>query len=368
MALSDDGRATLAALSFIQSQLANLPLAIAQNAAGATQTAASGPPKSPAESPDRTGRRGAVAVDMLLGSLVRLLGPLAALHTFLGASTSGFSIFTSAMRVFATAVAPILLPAFFLLSTALIAGSEVIFQKLLPSLGQFFSFVLQSGIPAVVAFAETVGRATAALKWLADSKLGGAAVNVATGAVGGGGPLGALSRTFDRLTGEGWGGDGSVLGGMKAGHRALDDLFRLAPGGLGESIVGHKTALLKAVGGADADPYSGVGVDRDAGGTGAGGAAAATGRAMKDTLRELLLSMGPKAQQGSVSSVWSRAQMSVLSQSPFERRMLEMMSEVVKRMSMAASEPGGGRLTEPTAIRAMVPRDALAAPGGLRWG
>jgi hypothetical protein len=66
----------------------------------------------------------------------------------------------------------------------------------------------------------------------------------------------------------------------------------------------------------------------------------------------MILSMGPKAAMGSAAAVWERAQMSALNQTPFERRMLEMMAAVVARLGRAEApgadpfgprRPGGGR-------------------------
>jgi hypothetical protein len=72
------------------------------------------------------------------GALARefgaVLSPLTRLASYLDSVTSGFGLFGTAIRVFVSAVAPILLPVMVVLSAALISLSEVIWRELQPAL------------------------------------------------------------------------------------------------------------------------------------------------------------------------------------------------------------------------------------------
>jgi hypothetical protein len=284
----EEARALIAAMELLRKAMTDLPQALINNmtrtgggAAGAGRAGATG------------GGGGAVGTGALALSLARLLGPLAALNTFLSATTSGFSVFSKAMALFATAVAPVLMPAFFLLSVALAATSEVLFTQLAPALEGFYRIILNYGIPVITQFVNVIAEAAEALGQLSDASVGGVkGLDVlAAGALpfmpGLAGPY-----LFDRISGGS--GDGRAFGA--------------------------------AVGG------------------GSGPGAGATRRAIADTLAELRLSMGPAASTGSIASVYTRAQMAAF-QSPFERRMLEMMERVTAAISRAAGEPGAGRFT-----------------------
>jgi len=300
--MSADDRALIAAMELLRRQMADLPMAIVQNLAQyQSGRATRGAPGAPVG-----GGTGAGSDRFTLTSgittlglqFAKLLGPLVALHTFLSASTSGFSVFSKAMQLFAATIAPVLMPAFFLLAVALAATSEVIFTKMMPALETFFSLILSTGIPAVAQFVEDIGRAADALKDLSSLDLG-------IGGIGGG-DLGA------------------ALGAGPLGF---------FPGG---------GALLRA-----ARPEGD-----------AAGARGATTRAVRDTLAELRLSMGPAASTGTIASIASRAQLAAL-QSPFERRMLDMMERVTRAMERAA----GGEVAP--GLRAPGAGVAAAAAGGL---
>jgi hypothetical protein len=344
VAISEGDRAIIVAIELLRDRITQLPLAIAQNAASAAAEATrpTGPANAPATGGSGSGgpiNRAANAAGMLATRFAAILGPLAAFGRLLAAPTSGMSVFSRALSLLAASIAPILLPAIFLLTVGLAASSEVIFSKLMPALEGFYRLILSSGIPTVLQFVETVGRATSALVALADSKVGKAVMSGDSG----GGMFGGFNRTLDRLGYlTGLSSDDpdkgrSTLGSLEAG---ADDFMRMMPGG--SRLVGLKNWAASQLGG------NGLvgGGDATGGGTAAGLSSGAVGRARADTLRELMLSMGPKASSGSVSSVWSRAQMASLNQSPFERRMLDMMSTVVGAISRADGTPGTGRFTE----------------------
>lgn len=326
MAVTDGDRAIIAAIEILRDRITQLPLAIAQNAALAAEDA-SRRQAAPTAQPATSGRiSGALtkigtAGEALVSSFGRLFLPLAALTTYLGASTSGFEVFTSALKVFATAVAPVVLPAFVLFATALIAGSDAIFRNLLPALDGFFRLVLQTGIPGIISFVDALGKATAALSALSQTRAGHALIA--------GSSLWSTAESAQPGSAEKIAGAGSPL-------FALLNMSGPAPGEAG----------------APGTP----GTPGSPGAPGAPGAPGSPGRltstAMSDVMKELLLSAGPKASSGSVSSIFSRGQLAVLNQSPFEIRMQDMMRTVVGIMTRAASETDPGVYTERGAAKA----------------
>lgn len=347
MAISEGDNAIIAALMILRDRVTQLPLAIAQNAAQAAQYAAR-PTGAPRE-PERKGLGGQLVnvSGALAGRFAALLGPLAAFGAVLTSQTSGTQVLGKAIQLFATAIGPVVLPLVFALAVGLATASDVIFGKLLPALDDFNKWVLGSAIPAVIEFAESCGRAVEFLKMLADSPVG-----QALGGTGEGGIFGAINRTLDRF-----GNIDKTLSSVGEMERGLDDATRLVVPG-GDRLVGAKNWLKRNLGVEDGSG--------PAGGTGSEVSSttrAAADKARSDTLRELVLSMGPKASSGSVSSVWSRAQMAALNQSPFERRMLEMMTIVVSRMARAA-EPGSSPWTALVSDAAMAAAEMAARRRG----
>jgi hypothetical protein len=306
--MTDGDRAIVVAIELLRDRVTQLPLAIAQAAAQAAADANRTPPPG-GRPPDRTG--------------------------------------TAAARE------GVVLPVLYSLAVGLAAASEVVFAKLVPALEGFNRFVIGTMVPGMTRLAETVGRATQALMWLADSKLG----KLAAGGIEAGGPLGALNR----LTG-GTGiaereGD-SLTAYLKSAHRAADDLIRLLPGG--ESAAGGVNRLRESVFGVDA--YGGRGVR-----AGESTAAGATGRARSDVLREMMLSFGARPAAGTPGSLYSRTQLNLLSQTPFERRMLEMMQKAVTALTHAEAGGGPGTFTgggDPGALPAWMRSRGFRITGG----
>lgn len=353
--ISEGDRAIIAALELLRARVTQLPLAIAQNAAMAAAEAAQKANPQPAAEPSQglfgrnLGRVGAAA-DLLAARFRAMLGPLATFSTYLNAPTSGMSVLSKAINLFAASVAPVILPATYMLSVALTAASEVVFKKLVPALDGFYKLVLSTGIPAIRHFVSMIGRATEALASFADTAVGKAVLS----SDGRGGRMGAI----DRLTGgqsevvkdTGNGGfTDQAFAQVKSAQRTLNDFARsVLPVG-GETLTDASTWASKKAAGifgpeSAGDPYSGRGTKA---GTGDGLATGAVKNAQRDVLKELMLSMGPRASSGSVSSVWSKAQMATLNQSPFERRMLEMMTQVVTTMAKAdATTAAPDRRTE----------------------
>jgi hypothetical protein len=82
--------------------------------------------------------------------------PLALLGAVLSSTTSGFGLVTKSVQLLATVLSPILLPATMLLSTALVALSEVLFTGTQGGMETFFELVIGLGIPALVGFISVV--------------------------------------------------------------------------------------------------------------------------------------------------------------------------------------------------------------------
>src|SRR5687767_4548506 len=197
-------KAILVALDLMRQSIVALPLAIAYNAANSVNPnappaggggPAGGGPAGSAALLGRTMRRAADVAGLLAARFGAMLGPMAVFGRVLEAPTSGMNLLGKSMGLLAASIGPVLLPLTFSLAVGLATAGDVIFKKLMPAMDAFTRFVLQTGIPAMTQFADTVGRATEALKALANSKAGG----VIAGDSGGGGTFGGLNRTLDRV-------------------------------------------------------------------------------------------------------------------------------------------------------------------------
>ncbi|MBA4191315.1 MAG: hypothetical protein C0467_25310 [Planctomycetaceae bacterium] len=83
---------------------------------------------------------------------------------------------------------------------------------------------------------------------------------------------------------------------------------------------------------------SGVGATKGTGG--GGGRGGVMGSAMGDVLKELRLSMGPRASIGDIGGVGKNFQLAALNQSPFETKMLERMDKAVSALERVAGRGG----------------------------
>ncbi|MDB5312917.1 MAG: hypothetical protein JWO38_7119 [Gemmataceae bacterium] len=107
------------------------------------------------------GKGGGVSaiIGMFAGKLGLLLSPLTTLTTILGASNSGMSVLNKAFGIFAATLAPILLPVFVALTAAIVAASDEIWQKLLPKLGEWYKWIIDTAIPKIEELARAAGEA-----------------------------------------------------------------------------------------------------------------------------------------------------------------------------------------------------------------
>lgn len=310
-------RDVLVALMMLREAVLSLPQAIALNMQGGTAQPADDPAKP----------QGAVARSMsALTNAIK--GPLLALSTYLGTTTSGFSLFSSALKVFATAVAPLVMPLFFSLAAGLTALSDTIFKKIGPVLGKFFDAVLGFLLPAVSVLVTAVERVAKVLGKIGDitgiSGSGSTGVGAGVGALLGfkvAGPLGALVG----------GGLGVVAGAEASYKNETPSEYYKRLRGEGRSRLG---ATFSMFGESLKRPF----MDRtDAP---APGTDPTTGRAVRDTLRELAMSIGPKGSTGTVSSIYSRAQQAAMNMSPYETRMLAMAQQVLNELAKSAGRVG----------------------------
>jgi hypothetical protein len=254
-----------AATRLMTTSFANLPMMILQNVMSG-RSALLGLSKD-----DKVGagqKAAGLGMAALALTFQKVLGVLGQLVNIVSVGTSGISLFTKAAQLFATAVAPILLPILFAWTVAIAAASDVIFAELMPVLEELTDVFLAYAIPAVVGLVDVIrwaaGKIREALQWVANGGLGSGAANMA----------GKLHQ---------W--------------------------------VGNNTS------------------DRSKG---------AVKSAMADTLTELrLMSQTTPVSSGGSAAAWSKAQSAVLNQSPFERRMQEMMTKVVDMMSRSANKAGG---------------------------
>lgn len=96
----------------------------------------------------------------LLSAVMRLLGPLGVLASYLGSSASGFQVFNRAMSLFTAVTAPLLLPLFVLLAAALLAVSDELQGPMLDALAAFTRFLFDHGIGAIKSLVQTVKELT----------------------------------------------------------------------------------------------------------------------------------------------------------------------------------------------------------------
>jgi hypothetical protein len=252
------------------------------------------PPKVP-PAPAASGAAGAggLAVAGPVGAAVGLalsLGKLIGdgIRTMHAAPTSGAQTFNKAMGLLTASIAPVLMPAMFLLAVAAASSADVLFGELLPAMGDLSTLLVQVALPALVQFAKAL--AVAAKYALAPVKfLGQKGV-----------------EANERAAKEGK--------GEKAGGSGLFDFLTLAVPALAPLNLAAKMG----------DQKKGESTVKDA---------------MGNTLGELkLLAMRTPVAAGGSASAYTRAQTAVLGQSPFERRMTEMVNQVVTMMAKSANK------------------------------
>ncbi|MDY3554758.1 hypothetical protein R5W24_003887 [Gemmata sp. JC717] len=85
----------------------------------------------------------------LVTALSPVLGPLQMLGQALQSNISGFQMIDQATKVLATTIGPIFLPIMTLFSAYILAVSEVVAERLLPMMDEWFGLVMEQGVPAL---------------------------------------------------------------------------------------------------------------------------------------------------------------------------------------------------------------------------
>jgi hypothetical protein len=373
-----------------------------KNAApGAGKPPMGGPrPAEPDSGRDRSKGFGGVA-SLLVGLFGKLLVPIVSLASVLGQASSGFGLFTKAINVFASAVAPILLPVFAVLAAAVVAVSDEIWNALLPNLRDWYNWILANAVPV---FNELVS----AVRTVIDSFRDAAAI------------FGLIARKPT--------GPAQLQPGLTAStpeqrrerqKRLTDDAYR--PEGFdgwdknkqgewfmerdrerrGEALHWLRTRNQERAAGRaapdqaaphlqrvlDADPSIAEEARRDPwgrdergnsndpsnrplpapGDVGRGGAPPAGGQpggaarggqkttfegALRDVVRSLQMSVGPKASYTALSEVGKQAQLTALNQDPLDakvlRRTLDSLQELLKAIADNTGKQAQGGPVFPT--------------------
>lgn len=131
---------------------------------------------APDSKPHATGPNPALgAITSVLGQVASkfsgIIGPAALLGQVLNAPIAGFQVLSTAVKVLASSLAPVLLPVTLLLSAGMLALSEVVNDELVDAFDDFADLVLNVGVPAMVTFIQAVTEAAAKLKeWYEDLK------------------------------------------------------------------------------------------------------------------------------------------------------------------------------------------------------
>ncbi|MBA4192482.1 MAG: hypothetical protein C0467_31320 [Planctomycetaceae bacterium] len=274
------------------------------------------------------------ASNLLANRFAMVIGPLNLLHSAVDSQASGMNVLGTATKVLAATIGPILLPAVTVASAALIGISDVIWARLLPNLDKFDRFVLSELIPAGEAMVGLFGKLADAMEWVAK-KSGGKDGDESRG------PLTAFSKLdkgLDKLLA------GDLMGGAKditsAAWRSAKGV--VDPLGIADGAVKRIEVLL---GGSGEQTVRSTGVRRnadgsitkiDANGNPIGGAGA-FGSGMRDTLRELRMSLGSKASYTGLGDVGRNATLAAANQSPFEMKILERFDRAIAALERGAT-------------------------------
>lgn len=173
--------ALLAAVAALTQQVTGLGSAVTmlaqkQNQQSQQQQKQPGQDRRPGSAPDAAA--GGMASEGPLGKVLGLatakvmafIAPLVAVGTVLAQTISGFGMITTAVKVLATTLAPLLLPVFVLLAAAIVAVSDELWEGIKNVLPAWYGWIMQHGIPAFVAL---VGAVRAVIDWFKKLSLYG---------------------------------------------------------------------------------------------------------------------------------------------------------------------------------------------------
>lgn len=236
-----------------------------------------------------SGEGGALSVAKAIGTrFLAVLGPLYALSTVLQQTNSGVGVFGKAVNVLGATLAPLLLPVFAMLAAGVLSVADMLWSKLLPALGKFYEWALKFGIPAAE---EAVGKAEDTID------TGVAAKNLVT--KGEAPKIEDVPRMAKQLLPPG-------------ADFILRNLDQTIPAQIAKQFTG-------------AEPK----IPESPRGTAAFGGETETGKPklgelfsqnMRDVIRSLAMSMGPKASYVGLGEVGKQAQLAALNADPIEMK------------------------------------------------
>jgi hypothetical protein len=295
------------------------PLPVSLVGGGAFQQ----PPTDPRE------RREPKSADGLMKAMARqfmaVLGPLYALNTVLGQTNSGMGVFQKSVNVLGSVIAPIVLPAFVMLAAGILAVSDMLWAKLLPALGKFYEWALKTGLPGVekkVDQAEDAVDAGAAAKnFVTKGELPKMADLPRMGD--------AALRNIDPTPMSGMVMDN--LGGGKDLTNWLSKQWGSMTGGNYKDFNGMAKA-----GGWQGSDKTGKD-DKNADGTVKVPMGQRVSDAMRDVIKSLGMSMGPKGGMGGLTDKYIETTNAAMNQDPIEARQLKVMEQTLTEMQKAVA-------------------------------
>ncbi len=232
-----------------------------------------------------------------------VLGPLYALSTVLNQANSGMGVFGKAVSVLGATLAPVLLPVFALLSAAILTVSDYIWSKLLPALGGFYDWVIKFGVPLgkdVAAGAEQgVSGIGKALDFVSKTPS-----EVATGQKR---PEEDTSRTlsfFEKIR-------------VLVSPNKVDTIKRIAE----EKVEANGGGSASGGKNPDGTPKPSIGQNFSAN--------------MRDVIKSLAMSFGPKASYASLGDVGKQAQLAALNADPIEMKAAQRIIDTFKEWAAA---------------------------------
>lgn len=264
-------------------------------------------------------------LDLLSQRFAAVAGPLAVLGAVVSASTSGFSVLGTAVRVLATTLAPILLPVVVAVATGLVTLADELDPLIQEALPRWTAFIFDKLIPAFAFLADVVAGTVGVFVWM------GEAVGDAIGAIGDFVSWIGEKIEPDSDTGKAATGIAALLAG-----RGGEGVKKLGEVGDETGKVALGSPFAAALEKVRRDP-EGVGkgelADDAAGGKGEKGT---RGSALMDVLRSLRLSTMPRAQISGLSEAHRGAQMAALNADPLEAKMLRKLDETLTVMERTA--------------------------------
>ncbi len=252
---------------------------------------------------------------MLASRFLAVLGPLYALSTILNQANSGMGVFGKAINVLGATLAPVLLPFFAMLAAGVLTLSDYIWSKLLPALGSFYDWAVKFGLPLVQGKVENIGAAIDTGSAIKDFVTQGKLPSLEKAP----GMLDAAARQFDPT---------GAVGAVQDTVGSIKDVFDVA----GRNLFGGKDweSAAQARRGAN-DPLKAKPEDEkqkfDFG--------AAMNANMRDVIKSLAMSMGPKGSYSSLGEVGKQAQLAALNQDPIEAKLLRKLQETLEEWQKA---------------------------------